>query len=219
MKMSGLKTPDYSHLHSEDFQDVYEPAEDTFLLLDALEKDAEFIQRKRPCVCVEVGSGSGVVITFLAQLLNNFSMCLAVDRNPKAATSTKRTAAQNGVAVEVVNSDLLSALQPHLHGNVDVLVFNPPYVVTPPEEVGSSSIASSWAGGTNGREVLDRLLPHVGQLLSAEGVFYLLVIKENKPDDIRQILAEQKLSCEVLIERRAGPEHLSVLKFHHDPPS
>ncbi|XP_022104517.1 hemK methyltransferase family member 2-like [Acanthaster planci] len=214
--MCGLKTPDYSHLGPTDFQDVYEPAEDTFLLLDALEKDAKLIRSIRPCVCVEVGSGSGVVITFLAQLLNNFSMCLGVDRNPKAATSTKRTAEQNGVKVEVLNSDLLSALQPRLHGKVDVLVFNPPYVVTSSEEVESSSIASSWAGGKDGREVLDRLLPHVAKLLSAEGVFYLLLIKENNPDEVEQILAAQKLSCEVVLERRAGPEHLSVLRFLHD---
>ena len=57
-----------------------------------------------------------------------------VDTNPKAATSTRRTADQNGVHVEAVTSDLLSALQPRLEGSIDVLIFNPPYVVTPSEE-------------------------------------------------------------------------------------
>lgn len=37
----GLPTPRYDHLGAEgSFGDVYEPAEDTFLLLDALERDA-----------------------------------------------------------------------------------------------------------------------------------------------------------------------------------
>ena len=35
----SVKTPNFSHITSEDLQHIYEPAEDTFLLLDALEKD------------------------------------------------------------------------------------------------------------------------------------------------------------------------------------
>lgn len=42
-------------------------------------------------------------------------------------------------------------------------------------------IARSWAGGEKGREVMDRVFPLIPQLLSAEGVFYLVVIQENKP--------------------------------------
>lgn len=37
----ALPTPLYGHLGPQGpFRDVYEPAEDTFLLLDALERDA-----------------------------------------------------------------------------------------------------------------------------------------------------------------------------------
>lgn len=38
-------TPDISHITTEDYKDVYEPSEDSFLFMDALEKDANLIKK------------------------------------------------------------------------------------------------------------------------------------------------------------------------------
>ena len=72
------------------------------------------------------------ILIFLSFCLFHFS---ATDCNPLAAECAMRTANQNQVNVEVVTSELLSALQPQLNGAIDLIMFNPPYVVTPSEEV------------------------------------------------------------------------------------
>lgn len=70
--MGTYSTPEYYHCLSEPRfrQQVYEPEADTFLFLEALEKDQEFLRTQvRHKRCVEVGCGSGTVITHLFAIL------------------------------------------------------------------------------------------------------------------------------------------------------
>lgn len=43
----SFPTPSFAHLKKTDYDNIYEPAEDTFLMMDALEKDAEFLKEQR----------------------------------------------------------------------------------------------------------------------------------------------------------------------------
>jgi len=61
-----LPTP---HYHSS--PNVYDPSEDTFLLLDALEQDTLKIQEMKPSIIMEMGSGSGIVSAFLAKIVGD----------------------------------------------------------------------------------------------------------------------------------------------------
>ncbi|XP_018422844.1 PREDICTED: hemK methyltransferase family member 2 [Nanorana parkeri] len=205
-------TPVYSHVGHGEYSDVYEPAEDTFLLIDALEGEVdELIARVE--LCLEIGCGSGVVSAFVASIIGPKALYLCTDVNPLAASCTLETARTNKVLIEPVITDLVSGLLPRLQGQIDLLLFNPPYVVTPSEEVGGNGIQAAWAGGNNGREVMDRIFPLVPTLLSPKGSFYLLVLKDNNPDEIVEQLKSYGLQGSKLLSRKAGREHLIVLKF------
>ena len=73
--------------------------------------------------------------------------CFATDVNPHAAAATRTTLAQHSLAAAVVISDLVTGLQSRLAGCVDVLLFNPPYVSSPPEEVRSAAPGLALALG------------------------------------------------------------------------
>ncbi|KFP39116.1 HemK methyltransferase family member 2, partial [Chlamydotis macqueenii] len=165
-------------------------------------------------ICLEIGSGSGVVSTFLASsIIGSSALYICTDINPMAAYCTLETALLNNVHLQPIITDLVKGLSPRLNGNVDLLLFNPPYVVTPSEEVESQGIEASWAGGKKGREVMDRVFPLVPDLLSPGGLFYLVTIKENNPDEILETMKKFGLEGTRVLSRQAGQEMLTILKF------
>ncbi|KAJ1560065.1 HemK methyltransferase member 2, partial [Cladochytrium tenue] len=213
---TNIPTPDTAHVWRDPrlLANVYEPAEDTFLLLDALQADVARLHARPPAVCLEIGSGSGCVIAFLAALLGPSSAAfLATDLNPIACDATQQTAQTNTypigdagddsgrrklpLPVESVAARLAGPLGSRLRAAVDVLLFNPPYVPTPPEEVGAPGLPAAWAGGVDGREVIDEFLPVVDHLLSPTGVLYLVAVRENRPDELAALLQSRYgLNCE-----------------------
>ncbi|XP_013776500.1 hemK methyltransferase family member 2-like [Limulus polyphemus] len=209
-----MNTPVFDFLKDDVYKSVYEPSEDSFLLIDALENDLELIRKLNPSICLEVGSGSGVVISAVSKVFPS-AYCLATDINHVAALATKKMAETNKVTVEPVVTDLTSAVRSRLLSQVDLLVFNPPYVVTPSEEVGTQSLQAAWAGGIKGRQVMDRFFPFVPQLLSTKGLFYIVVLKDNNPDEITEFMFGQGLKMNNVLSRRCGIEHLSVLRFEN----
>lgn len=208
-----MDTPQVN-LTADELDNVYEPSEDSFLLIDALEMDLEKLKINKPLTFLEVGSGSGIIISALAMAMKKFcsSHFLAVDINPKACEVTKKTSIANKVNVEVVQMDLLQFI--HTKNIFDVIVFNPPYVVTESLEIlDNKLISKAWAGGCKGREVMDRLFPVIPELLSNNGLFYLLLIKENEPQSIIDIFKDFNISGSIVTERRIRGEHLYVLRF------
>lgn len=205
-----METPYQNHIKKEDFNYVYEPAEDSFLLIDALEKDLEYLNKKNPTFCLEVGSGSGVIITAFGMVFPN-TVCFSTDINFKACLMSHSTAKHNNVKMEAINMDLATCF---VQNKFDVVIFNPPYVVTDSEECGSHGIEASWAGGVKGREVTDRLLYMIPKILTPGGTFYLLLIEDNIPKEVVQIMSKLGFKSETIIERRVRNERQLVIKFY-----
>ena len=100
MSSSPIPTPDLSHLSETDYDQVYEPAEDSFLLLDALEKDLKELKLKKPLFAVEIGCGSGIISTAI-QLKLPETFFFVTDINRHACTATQATAVKNNTSLEV----------------------------------------------------------------------------------------------------------------------
>ncbi|KAF6766096.1 methylase [Ephemerocybe angulata] len=214
-----IPTPDLSHLSTKDYDLVYEPAEDTFLLLDGLEADLDALKAAEPRICLEIGSGSGCISAFLSKILGPSSaVYICTDINPHANKATRGTGRQNQVELDPVNAVFALPLQQRLRGSVDVVLFNPPYVPTSFEEAQMSQnqgdIGGAWAGGWDGMAVTNKFLEQVEELLSPQGRFYLVALKQNNVPEIRQRMEDRfKLHSEVVIERRAGREYLYIIRF------
>jgi release factor glutamine methyltransferase len=224
-----LPTPSTSHVAVER---IYEPAEDSFLLLDTLSSDAEktFLRHRftwfpetnglptkhlPPPFVVEIGTGSGVVLSFVdahAESIFGRSdiLTLGVDVNRYACEATEETvriAEQDQVVQEKshgfylgnIVSNLVTSLR---SGMVDVLIFNPPYVPTPnlpklptaSETVSNPSfeddsrlLSLSYAGGADGMETTNSLLDSVPEILSrGRGCAYILLCAQNQPEVVKQ---------------------------------
>ncbi|MCJ1336312.1 S-adenosylmethionine-dependent methyltransferase [Bachmanniomyces sp. S44760] len=222
-----LPTPSTSHV---DTNRIYEPAEDSFLLLDTLstKQESSFLSRRfrsvigpacPPPIILEVGTGSGVVLAFLvAQAEQMFArhdlFTLGIDINEFACKATKETVfkarqeqgspSQSGIQSDIVCADLTNCIR---FGVIDVLIFNPPYVptadvpssdfsrgVSGQGETESSSfdqnayrLAQSYSGGLDGMEVTNRLLQQLPGLLNKQrGVAYVLLCKQNNPEEVKR---------------------------------
>lgn len=208
--LTDMETPYQTHINKADFDHVYEPAEDSFLLIDALEKDLEYVKAKNPTFCLEVGSGSGIIITAFGMAFPN-TICMSTDMNFKACIMTKQTAGFNKVILDAVNMDLVTSF---VDKKFDIIIFNPPYVVTETEECGVNDISASWAGGVKGREVTDRLLHMIPKKIADHGVLYLLLIDENIPEEVEELMYNYGFKSETVLRRQVRNEQQLVLKFY-----
>mmetsp|Transcript_9336 Transcript_9336/g.14958 ORF Transcript_9336/g.14958 Transcript_9336/m.14958 type:complete len:166 (+) Transcript_9336:3-500(+) len=155
-----------------------------------------------------------MVLAHAARLLSCQGYFLGVDINPEAAIRAKATLRANKICnSDVVVCDLLMPFKHRLKNKVDLMLFNPPYVPTPSSEIKEGGLAAAWAGGSRGREVLDRLLPSIPSILSDKGVLYLVTVEENDPEEISHIMAKYGFESKEVVKRRAANEGLAIYRY------
>lgn len=200
-----------------DFDKVYEPAEDSFLLLDALEQEKDYINSTFKCPAVlEIGTGSGVIASFMASSIVKSGYTLVSDINPFACSGALNTASDNNclATLDAVRCSLTTAFRP---GLVDILIFNPPYVPSsnvpdyPSDE--SKLLDLALDGGESGMEITNILLEELQTVLSYNGVAYIIFCASNHPEKVKAKMENRGFTMEQVIFRRAGWELLYVFKI------
>jgi len=183
--------------------DVYEPAEDSYLLANVLKKN--FSAKDNELKFLEIGCGSGIQIKTLLEIgikKENISCC---DINPLAVEKCKEICVDCFVSNLFENVKDTQGRTPKnnkfLQGaKYDVIIFNPPYLPVDKNEPEESRLATS--GGKKGSELVNKFLKSAKKYLKENGMIFLLTSSLTQDVDFggyeMEILAKKKLFFEEL---------------------
>ena len=236
-KYKDISLPEFYRTYTfNDFDNVYEPAEDSFLLSDTIEE--ELVNNNfsdEEYVSIEVGCGSSFVSA------NYLKKCLS-SKNDKTLIKHHFCFDINPdcikVSTKIINTeklDYITTIKEEYFFNSDIIVsyitlnkikniiflFNPPYVTTDDEELERAKkdkdIFASWAGGNTGSEVILDFIEFFNNFVNKTKnlidkiTLYLLLSSENDIDKI--IKSFKSTNWECLSITRAKNERLGIFKI------
>ena len=177
---------------------VYQPDADTFLLLDAARAEVKPGDR-----VLEVGTGSGIIAAELAGVAG----VIATDINPHAGLCAREK------GIDVVRNDLFSGIR----STFDLILFNPPYLPTLPEDRIDDWLEYALDGGTTGREVIERFAEEAGRVLAPDGRILLLISSLTGLPEVRDIFYREGFTSEIVAKEKVEDENLYVLRIVRRP--
>jgi len=182
----------YNNLTIELHPEVYEPAEDTFILLETIEiKPDDYI--------LEIGTGCGIIALRCASLGANV---VCTDINPYAIILAKNNYNRNKsfikTAFEVRKGDLFSAIKSNERFNV--IIFNPPYLPTKKDDIVGESGWFDIAvnGGIDGLSLIKRFIDGLSRYLSDKGKAYFILSSLSDIKKIDKILSKEKFISKIV---------------------
>ncbi len=181
---------------------IYEPAEDSFLLLNFVKKYV-----KKGMKVLDMGTGSGI---FAENAMKLGADVLAADINEEAVEICKR----NGI--NVVQSDLFE----NIKGKFDLIIFNPPYLPEEKEYAGIKFTEKDFnyvndlalVGGKKGYETIERFFSQVKDYLNERGM--VLISFSSLSGDVLKIIGEYGFKFRKLGEKRVFFEALYVYECY-----
>jgi len=189
------------------FEDVYEPAEDTFLIADSL---AQIVTKSD--TVLDMGTGCGILAIIAAK--KEAKKVVATDMNPHAVECARQNAKVNQVAsrIEVRQGDLFQPMRKA--ERFDIIVFNAPYLPSSPREQGTW-IGRSWAGGPTGRKLIDRFILDAPHYLKRRGKILLVQSSLANIDETLEKFREVDLGAKVIAESKVAFETIIVIQASH----
>lgn len=180
---------------------VYEPAEDSFLLAEKMtvtEDDA----------VLDMGTGCGILAVLAAEKAKRV---LAVDINPYAIECVMKNAEMNGAKerIEFRNGDLFQPIKPD--ESFSLILFNSPYLPSEPDEE-RSWIGKAWAGGSNGRKVIDRFVMDAPNFLAAGGRIQLVQSSLSDVNRTLKMFSERNLRAMVVAQVKVAFESIVLVE-------
>jgi release factor glutamine methyltransferase len=175
---------------------VFRPISDTWLLADALDREALPVGARVLDLC----SGSGA-LAIRAALGGPRRAVTAVDVSRRAVLTIRLNAALNGVRVQARRGDLLGAVAGE---RFDALVSNPPYVPAASDELPTRGPERAWDAGRDGRALLDRICSAAPEHLRPGGVLLVVHSSLLGLESTREALAAGGLEVDVAARER-GP--------------
>jgi len=159
--------------------EIYQPAEDSYLLSEVLSK--EKINKK--IKILDMGSGSGIQTeTLISQGVKPQNITI-VDINPEAVYLLQEKFRQS----KVIKSNLFE----NIKGSFDLIIFNPPYLPENKQEPKESRLATT--GGKKGSELIMQFLEQAKSHLNENGKIFLLISSLTGKIDFKTLGYKEKL--------------------------
>ena len=200
----SVKTFHFKGLIIDFHPEVYEPAEDTFQLIESVEvKEGDTV--------LEIGTGCGIVALECARI---GAEVICSDLNPHAVKLAKRNYLTNKSSlkgsIEIRQGDLFSVL--NKDDRFDVIIFNPPYLPTQPEDrmggTGWFDIATD--GGVDGLELTKRFIDGLSKHLKKTGHAYFVFSSLSNRKRLDEHIFNARLKSEIILSRLFDDEQIDV---------
>ena len=170
--------------------DIYQPAEDSYLL-------QKFVRKYAFGRVLDLGTGSGIQ-ALTAVERKDVREVIAVDINENAIKELKKEVSKKKIRkIAVKKSDLFS----NVKDKFDTIIFNPPYL--PQDKIGNEIIEdSALYGGKHGWELSEKFFNKVNQFLVAKGKILFLFSSLTNKEKIEEIISHNLLEFKELEKQK-----------------